>query len=99
MLCNAGYGIGPAKSIAGGLKRRNGSKAAAPSSRGPVKQHRTPHILCRWYCSGNGGPGGTVMKANQQLTSSDAERMKSCQKLSRSAATSRGHRIGPPYTV
>src|SRR5437763_16352548 len=66
-LCNTGQGIGPAKSAAGVRKARMGCNSSSARSSGAVEHHTMAHIFCRCKCSGKGGPGGTVIKANQPL--------------------------------
>src|SRR3989440_2956421 len=78
-LCKTGHGIGPAKSTAGVRKARMGFNSSSARSIGAVEHHTMAHIFCRCNCSGKGGAGGTVIKANQPLISSGACKMKSRQ--------------------
>ncbi len=56
MLCSAGSGIGPPKSMSGGENARIGAKTSSAFAVARVAPEIT-HIFFRWCSAGNGGTG------------------------------------------
>ena len=69
--------MGTKNSNAGGIAVRSVPKISFAFSIEPLKHHTIAHIFLKWRCSGNGGPGGTVMNAKKPFISSGAFTMNS----------------------